>query len=181
MCTSPERHFVSRFREITQFSQGLRALFTAFTAVLRNTSDNLWYNRLFLLLVLFSFLIFLTAAVPHLVFSSSMGPCHILFYSRLVVSLRCCLWYWSLKASDNLSTRFSMSACVLDEKRRATIEWRGMKVLLVPFQWHYLKWDTMRVDECGVRNEHLRKTADNIDQGDNMDPASELFIISTQQ
>ncbi len=39
----------------------------------------------------------------------------------------------------------------------------------------------MRVDECGVRNEHLRKTIDNIDQRDNMDPASELLIISTQQ
>lgn len=38
----------------------------------------------------------------------------------------------------------------------------------------------MRVDECGVRNAHLRKTADNIDQGDNMDPASELFIISAE-
>lgn len=35
----------------------------------------------------------------------------------------------------------------------------------------------MSVDERWVRNEHLGKTVDNIDQGDNVDSASELFII----
>lgn len=37
------------------------------------------------------------------------------------------------------------------------------------------------MDERGVRNEHLRKTADNIDQGDNTDSERGLFIISAQQ
>lgn len=83
-------------------------------------------------LVSWFFSLQLCFTLPHLVFLSSMVPCHILFYSRPVVSLRCCLWYWSLKARDNLSTRFSMSACVLDEKQRAAICGEGWKCSLCP-------------------------------------------------